>query len=126
VEKPTWWDEMVDFDALRVDDATMDWYFDIDRVDIYAEYFAITGDAPEAFALLRAHFESLGWVYKQGDSADPVSDYQFFADPDDDTRYVGVWLSSPEELRENEVSGPDGVVSFDTTVAMVYYFRYVM
>ncbi|MFM8563477.1 MAG: alpha/beta fold hydrolase, partial [Acidimicrobiia bacterium] len=107
VEKPTWWDETVDIDAPRVDDASMDWYFGTERVDTYAEYFAIPGDAPEAFALLRVHFESRGWVYEQGDSADPVADYQFFTDPDDDTRYVGVWLSSPEELRENEVSGPD-------------------
>ena len=121
VEKPTWWDETVDIDAPRVDDAAMDWYFGTDRVDIYAEYFAITGDAPEAFALLRAHFESRGWVYRQGDSADPVADYQFFVDPDDDTRYVGVLLSSPEELRENEVSGPDGVVAFDTSVVLVYH-----
>jgi len=121
VEKPAWWDGIADIDAPRVDDVTMDWYFDIDRVDIYAEYFAITGDTPEAFALLRAHFESRGWVYQDGDSADPVAHVQFFVDPDDDTRYVGVLLSSPEELRENEVSGPDGVVAFDTSVVLVYY-----
>jgi len=122
VEKPQWWDSVVDVDLPRVDDASMDWYFGTERVDTYAEYFAIPGDAPEAFALLRAHFESLGWVYKQGDSADPVSDYQFFADPDDDTRYVGVWLSSPEELAENQQVEPDGDVPADTSVVLIYYW----
>ena len=122
LEKPQWWDEIVDIEYPLVDDASMDWYFDTDRVDIYAEYFAVPGDAPDAFALIRAHFESRGWVYEEGDSTDPVADYQFFVDPDDDTRVVGVWLSSPDELRENEVSGPDGEVAFDTTVAMVYYY----
>ena len=122
VEEPQWWDEIVDIGAPRVDDATMDWYFDTDRVDIYAEYFAIPGDAKAIFAMVRGHFEDRGWVYEQGDSADPVADYQFFVDPDDELRNVGVWLSSPEELSENQQVEPDGLVPADTTVVMVYHY----
>lgn len=122
VEKPQWWDEIVDIDAPRVDDATMDWYFDTDRVDVYAEYFAVHGDAIDVFTTVRARFENRGWVYEQGESADPVDDYQFFVDPTDDTRNVGVILSSPEELSENRMVEPDGVVPADTSVVMVYHY----
>ena len=121
-EKPEWWDEVVDIKYPRVDDVSMDWYFSTERTDMYAEYFAVPGNASEVFALIRAHFESRGWVYEEWGSTDPVEEPQFFADFEDDTRFVGVWLSSPDELRENEISGPDGVVAFDTSVAMVYYY----
>ncbi len=129
VEEPEWWDEIVDIEFPRVDDASMDWYFDTDRVDIYAEYFAVPGGAPEVFALLRAHFESRGWVYEEGWTTDPVVDPQLFKDPDEPISGIStvrVWLSSPDELRENEISGPDGIVETGTTVVMVYYVRYVM
>ncbi|NDA81055.1 MAG: hypothetical protein EBX92_08075 [Actinobacteria bacterium] len=65
IDKPTWWDDVVSIDAPRVDDATMDWFFDTDRVDAYAEYFAVPGDADEAFAMVREQFESRGWVYEE-------------------------------------------------------------
>ena len=122
VEKPQWWGDAVDIDAPRVDDATMDWYFDTDRVDLYAEYFAVPGGAAEAFAVVREHFEDRGWTYEEGETANPVTDFQLFVDPDDNTRAVGVWMSSPEELSEYEMSGVDGVVPADTSVVMVYYY----
>ncbi|NCZ68849.1 MAG: hypothetical protein EBY80_01435 [Actinobacteria bacterium] len=113
---------MVSIDAPRVDDATMDWFFDIERVDVYAEYFAVPGEANEAFATVRERFEGLGWVYEEGDSPDPVSDVQWFVDPDDNTRAVGVWLSSPDELESFDLVEPEGVVPAGTSVVMVYYW----
>jgi len=122
VEKPQWWDGIVDIDAPRLDDATMDWYFDTDRVDAYAEYFAVPGDGTEAFAIVREHFEDRGWTYEEGESADPVANVQWFVDPDDESRNVGVWLSSPEELIENQMVEPDGEVPAGTSVVLVYYW----
>ena len=122
VEKPQWWDGIVDIDAPRLDDATMDWYFDTDRVDAYAEYFAVSGDGTEAFAIVREHFEDRGWTYEEGESADPVANVQWFYDENDDARVVGVWLSPPEELMENQLVGPDGVVPADVTIVMVYFY----
>ena len=122
IDKPTWWDDVVSIDAPRVDDATMDWFFDTDRVDAYAEYFAVPGDADEAFAMVREQFESRGWVYEEGDSADPVSDIQWFVDASDDSRAVGVWLSSPEELESFDMVEPEGIVPAGTSVVMVYHW----
>jgi pimeloyl-ACP methyl ester carboxylesterase len=122
VEKPQWWDGIVDIDAPRLDDATMDWYFDTDRVDAYAEYFAVPGDGTEAFAIVREHFEDRGWTYEEGESADPVANVQWFVDPDDEFRNVGVWLSSPEELAEYQMVEPDGEVPAGTSVVLVYYW----
>jgi pimeloyl-ACP methyl ester carboxylesterase len=122
VEKPQWWDGIVDIDASRLDDATMDWYFDTDRVDAYAEYFAVRGDGTEAFAIVREHFEDRGWTYEEGESADPVANVQWFVDPDDESRNVGVWLSSPEELAEYQMVQPDGEVPAGTSVVLVYYW----
>ena len=122
VEKPRWWDGIVDIDAPRMDDATMDWYFDTDRVDAYAEYFAVPGDGTEAFAIVREHFEDRGWTYEEGESADPVANVQWFVDPDDESRNVGVWLSSPEELAEYQMVEPDGEVPAGTSVVLVYYW----
>ncbi len=122
VEKPQWWDGIVDIDAPRLDDATMDWYFDTDRVDAYAEYFAVPGDGIEAFAIVREHFEDRGWTYEEGESADPVANVQWFVDPDDESRNVGVWLSSPEELAEYQMVQPDGEVPAGTSVVLVYYW----
>jgi len=122
INKPMWWDDVVSIEAPRVDDATMDWFFDTDRVDAYAEYFAVPGDADEAFAMVREHFESRGWVYEEGDSADPVSDIQWFVDASDDSRAVGVWLSSPEELESFDMVEPEGIVPAGTSVVMVYHW----
>ncbi|CAB4593310.1 unannotated protein [freshwater metagenome] len=122
VEKPQWWDGIVDIDAPRLDDATMDWYFDTDRVDAYAEYFAVPGDGTEAFVIVREHFEDRGWTYEEGESADPVANVQWFVDPDDESRNVGVWLSSPEELAEYQMVQPDGEVPAGTSVVLVYYW----
>lgn len=120
--KPQWWDSVVDIDAPRADNGTLDWYFDTDRVDVYAEYFEVPGSAEEAFAFVRDHFESRGWVYEEGDSADPVTDVQWFMDGEDASLSVGVWLSSPEELSGNQMVEPDGVVPADTSVVLVYYW----
>jgi hypothetical protein len=100
----------------------MGYYFGSDPVDSYDEYFEIEGSAEEVFAEVKAAIEGNGWVYEEGDSADPVNDPQWFVNPDDESVYVGVLMSSPEELKENEMVEPDGIVQPGSSVVMVYYW----
>jgi pimeloyl-ACP methyl ester carboxylesterase len=122
VAKPDWWDDVVTLDGVGIDQETMSYYFGSDPVDSYAEYFEIEGSAEEVFAEVKAEIEANGWVYEEGDSADPVNDPQWFNKPDDSDVYVGVWLSSPEELEENEMVVPDGIVQPGSSVVMVYFW----
>jgi hypothetical protein len=71
---------------------------------------------------VKASFEASGWVYEEGDSADPVNDPQWFVNPDDESIYVGVFMSSPETLEENQMVVPDGIVQPGSSVVMVYYW----
>jgi hypothetical protein len=100
----------------------MHWYFGNDPLDAYIEYFQVEGSAMDVFDEVKASLESSGWVYEEGDSADPVADPQWFNNPDDENIYVGVWLSSPEELEDNKMVVPDGIVQPGSSVVMVYYW----
>ena len=122
VAKPVWWDDVVTLDGGGIDQETMGYYFGSDPVDSYAEFFEIEGSATDVFDEVKAAFEANGWVYEEGDSADPVNDPQWFNNPDDSDVYVGVWLSSPEELKENKMVVPDGIVQLGSSVVMVYYW----
>jgi hypothetical protein len=116
-----WWDDVVNINGIKINQDTMDYYFGFDPIDTYAEYFEIEGSAEEVFAQVKAKIEESGWLYEQGASADPVNDPQWFNNPDDENIYVGVWLSSPEELQEYEMVVPDGIVQPGSSVVMVYY-----
>ena len=122
VAKPTWWNDIVSIDGKEVDQNTMHWYFGNDPLDAYIEYFQVEGSAMDVFDEVKASLESSGWAYEEGDSADPVADPQWFNNPDDENIYVGVWLSSPEELEDNKMVVPDGIVQPGSSVVMVYYW----
>lgn len=115
-----WWDAVVTLDGGGIDQDTMGYYFGLDAVDTYSEYFEIEGSAEEVFAQVKAKIEESGWLYEQGDSADPVADPQWFNNPDDENVYIGVWLSSPEEPKDNEMVTPNGIVQSGLSVVMVY------
>jgi hypothetical protein len=117
-----WWDDVVNIAGVKINQDTMSYYFGLDAVDTYSEYFEIKGSAEEVFAQVKAEIEESGWLYEQGDSADPVADPQWFNNPDDENIYVGVWLSSPDELEDNEMVVPDGIVQPGSSVVMVYYW----
>jgi hypothetical protein len=51
-----------------------------------------------------------------------VNDPQWFVNPDDESSYVGVFMSSPETLEENQMVVPDGIVQPGSSVVMVYYW----
>ena len=78
--------------------------------------------AEEVFDEVKAAFEQRRWIYEEGDSADPLTDPQWFIDPDDESVYVGVLLSSPEELEEYEMVAPNGIVRPGSSVVQVYYW----
>ena len=122
VAKPNWWDDVVTLDGGGINQDTMGYYFGSDPVDSYDEYFEIEGSAEEVFAEVKAAIEGNGWVYEEGDSSDPVNNPQWFVNPDDESIYVGVLMSSPEELKENEMVEPDGIVQPGSSVVMVYYW----
>ena len=82
----------------------------------------VTGSAEEVFDEVKAAFEKQGWVYEEGESTNAVVDAQWFVDPDDESVYVGVFLSSPEELKEYEMVVPDGIVRPGSSVVQVYYW----
>ena len=71
---------------------------------------------------MKAAFEKRGWVYEEGESPDAVVDAQWFVDPDDESVYVGVLLSSPEELKEYEMVVPEGIVQPGSSVVQIYYW----
>ena len=122
VAKPNWWDDIVTLEGGGINQDTMSYYFGSDPVDSYAEFFEIEGSADEVFAEVKAAIEESGWLYEEGDSADPVADPQWFNNPDNENVYIGVWLSSPEELEDNEMVVPDGIVQSSSSVVMVYYW----
>ncbi len=68
-----------------------------------------------------AAFEANGWVYDEGDSADPVTDPQWFVNPNDSDIYVGVLMSSAKELEENKMAVPDGIAQPGSSVVMAYF-----
>jgi hypothetical protein len=117
-----WWDDVVTLDGGGIDQDTMSYYFGSDPVDSYAEFFEIEGSATDVFAEVKASFEANGWVYEEGDSADPVSDPQWFNNPDDADVYVGILMSSPEELEENQMVVPDGIFQLGSGIVMVYFW----
>ena len=51
-----------------------------------------------------------------------MNDPQLYNNPDDSDVYVGVLMSSPEELEENMMVVPDGVVQSGSSVVMVYFW----
>jgi len=122
IAKPEWWDAVVSLEGGDIDQDMMSYYFSADPIDAYAEYFEIKGSAEEVFDEVKAAFEKRGWVYEEGESPDSVVDAQWFVDPDDDTVYVGVFLSSPEELKEYEMVVPEGIVQPGSSVVQVYYW----
>jgi pimeloyl-ACP methyl ester carboxylesterase len=122
IAKPDWWDAVVSLEGGDIDQDMMSYYFSADPIDAYAEYFEIEGSAEEVFAEVKAAFEKRGWVYEEGESPDSVVDAQWFVDPDDDAVYVGVLLSSPEELEKYEMVVPDGIVQPGSSVVQVYYW----
>ena len=122
VAKPDWWDDIVTLDGGGINQDAMGYYFGSDSVDSYAEYFEIQGSATDVFDQVKAAIVANGWVYEEGDSADPVNDPQGFVSPDDADVYVGVLMSSPEELEENQMVVPDGIVQPGSSVVMVYYW----
>jgi hypothetical protein len=122
VAKPMWWDDVITLDGGGINQDTMSYYFGADPVDTYAEYFEIEGSAEEVFAEVKAAIEESGWLYVQGDSTVQVVGIQWFNNPDDENIYVGVWLSSPDELEDNEMVVPDGIVQPGSSVVMVYYW----
>ena len=71
---------------------------------------------------MKATFEQRGWVYEEGVNDDPGTHTQWFVDPDDDSVYVGVLLSSPEELKEYEMVVPEGIVQPGSSVVQVNYW----
>lgn len=117
-----WWDAVVTLDGGGIDQDAMGYYFGSDPVDSYAEYFEIEGSATDVFDEVKASFVANGWVYEEGDSADLVNDPQWFNNSDDSDIYVGVLMSSPEELEENKMVVPDGVVQSGSSVVMVYFW----
>jgi len=122
VAKPMWWDDVIMLDGGGINQDTMSYYFGADPVDTYAEYFEIEGSAEEVFAEVKAAIEESGWLYVQVDDPFGNDGIQWFNNPDDENIYVGVGLSSPEELEDNEMVVPDGIVQPGSSVVMVYYW----
>jgi hypothetical protein len=115
-----WWDDVVTLDGGGIVHETMSYCFGSDPVDSYAEFFEIEGSAEEVFAEVKAAIEANGWVYEEGDSADPVTDPQWFVSPEDADIYVGVLMSSPEELEENKMVAPDGYFNSGQVLGAIF------
>ena len=120
--RPAWWESSVRIAGTALDNAIMDSYFGVERVDIYAEYYAVPGNVAAAFRSVSASLRSRGLRYSAGEDTDPTKSGQFFVDGIDPNRTVGVLMSDEAELTKNAMVQPAGSVPAGHVAVVVYYY----
>jgi hypothetical protein len=83
---------------------------------------AIKGSVSDAFKAVSASLKSKGLRYAEGENLDPTSAPQWFLDGIDTDKFVGVWISSEQELKDNSMVEPDGIVPAGHLVVALYYY----
>jgi pimeloyl-ACP methyl ester carboxylesterase len=120
--KPVWWDDTVTVAGTPLDSEIFNYYFGLKTVKSYAEYMAIKGSVSDAFKAVSASLKSKGLRYAEGENLDPTSAPQWFLDGIDTDKFVGVWISSEQELKDNSMVEPDGIVPAGHLVVALYYY----
>jgi hypothetical protein len=122
IAKPTWWESTVSVSGVKLDASTMNDYFGISRLDAYAEYYAVPGSVANVFRTISTSLRSQRLWYSKGDETDPTKTGQWFSDGKDAQKFVGVLMSSAEELQGNKMVAPAGIVPAGHVAVAVYYY----
>ena len=122
IAKPTWWESTVSVSGKTLDASTMNDYFGINRLDAYAEYYAVPGSVANVFGTISTSLLSQRLRYSKGEETDPVKAPQWFYDSKDAQKSVWVFISSADELKENKMVVPAGIVPQGHLAVAVYYF----
>ena len=120
--KPVWWDNTVSVAGVPLDSEVMNYYYGLKPVDTYAEYFAVPATVSAAFRTISAGLRSKGLQYSEGEETDPTQAGQWFFDGSDTTKFVGVFMSSVDELEKNQMVKPNGIVPAGHIVVTLYYY----
>lgn len=120
--KPVWWDNTVSVSGVELDAEVMNYYYGLKPVDTYAEHFAVPATVNTAFRTISAGLRSKGLQYSEREETDPTKAGQWFIDGSDTTKFVGVFMSTVDELEENQMVKPNGIVPAGHVVVTVYYY----
>lgn len=120
--QPTWWNNAVTINGTLLDSEVMNNYFGLKPVKAYAQYFALQGSVTNVFKQVSASLRSRGLQYSEGDETDPTKAGQWFYDGLDTSKFVGILISTQEELKKYSMVAPDGIVPEGHLVVAAYYY----
>ncbi len=120
--QPTWWNDSVSIAGQPLDAEVMNYYFGLKPVKVYAQYFAVPGSVADVFKTVSSSLKSKGLQYSESDETDPTKAGQWFYDGVDTSKFVGILMSSQEELKKYSMVAPDGIVPAGHLVVAAYYY----
>ena len=120
--QPTWWQDTVVINGTLLDTDAMNNYFGLKPVKAYAQYFAVRGTVAEVFKTVSGALKSKGLQYSEGEETDPTKAGQWFYDGVDTNKFVGILMSSQEELAKYSMVQPTGLVPAGHLVVAAYYY----
>ena len=120
--QPTWWKDSVVINGQLLDAEVMNYYFGLKPVKAYAQYYAVSGSVADVFKAVSASLKAKGLQYSEGDETDPTKSGQWFYDGTDTNRFVGILMSSQDELKKYSMVAPDGIVPAGQLVVAAYYY----
>ena len=74
------------------------------------------------FKSVAASLKAKGLQYSEGDETDPTKAGQWFLDGLDTNKFVGILITSQEELKKYSMMEPEGIVPADHLVVAAYYY----
>jgi pimeloyl-ACP methyl ester carboxylesterase len=122
MEQPSWWSETVSIVGTEVNAEVFNNYFGLKDTKAYAQYFAVNGSVSDVFKSVAASLKSKGLQYSEGEETDPTKAGQWFYDGVDTNRFVGILITSQEELKKYSMVEPDGIVPAGHLVVAAYYY----
>jgi hypothetical protein len=122
MEQPSWWSETVSIVGTEVNAEVFNNYFGLKDTKAYAQYFAVNGSVSDVFKSVAASLKSKGLQYSEGDEPDPTKAGQWFYDGLDQDKFVGILITSQEELTDNSMVAPEGIVPVGHLVVAAYYY----
>jgi len=120
--QPAWWKDSVVVNGELLDAEVMNNFFGLKPAKTYAQYFAMRGSVAAVFASVSASLKSRGLRYSESEETDPTESGQWFIDGADPSRFVGIFISTEEELKKYSMVAPDGIVPAGNVVVAAYYY----
>lgn len=120
--QPTWWADSVSIAGTELDAEVFNSYFGLKPVKAYAQYFAVRGSVAEVFKAVSSSLKLKGFQYTKEKETDPIKAPQWHINSRDSTKFVGILISSQEELAKNSMVKPEGIVPAGHLVVAAYYY----